>query len=75
MITRQTKSNQVCEKCGSHSLKARRTTYPIILGEKTINIERLSVKECTECHHQHPTPAGKEKIGRCIMTMMRLFDR
>ena len=77
MTTRQKRKLETCENCGSHSLKARRTNYPMTMGEKTIIIERLSLKECTVCHHQHPTKAGKEKIERCMMrmTMLMLFDQ
>lgn len=76
MTTRRKKKPETCVKCGSQFLKVRRTTYPVTMGEKTINIERVSLKECTVCHHQHPTKAGKEKIERCMMTMtmMMIFD-
>jgi len=77
MTTRQKKKPETCANCGSHLLKARRTNYPMTIGEKTIIIERLSLKECTVCHHQHPSKAGKEKIERCMMrmTMLMLFDQ
>jgi len=68
------KKSRSCEKCGSHSLKARRTTYPIKIGEKQLDVGRVSVRECLDCHHLMPTEAGKEKLGRCLMTFMNFMD-
>ena len=67
--------NNLCEKCNGDHLKARRTTYSVKIAGKTINIQRVSVKECLECHYLHPTKAGKEKIERCMMTVMSLFEK
>lgn len=61
-----------CEKCGSQNLKTHLTTYPMKLGAKQINVGRVSVKECLECHALMPTKAGKEKIARCTMAVMSL---
>ena len=64
-----------CEHCDGRNLKRRITTYPIRLGEKQINIGRVAVKECIDCHHLMPTAAEKEKIDRCFGTVVSLFDR
>ena len=68
------KAKQVCEKCGSKELKNRSTTYPMQLGERQINIGRVAVKECLECHFLMPTTAGKEKIGRCILSVYHMLS-
>jgi len=73
MKTIQKKKN-VCEECGGNNLKVRRTTYPVKIGEKQLDIHRVSVKECMECHHLMPTKAGQDKIERCMMTFMSLLD-
>lgn len=66
---------KVCEKCGSSNLKTHTTTYPMKLGAKQLNVERVWVKECMDCHDFKPTKAGEEKIERCVATFMRLFDK
>ena len=63
-----------CEQCGSQNLKARRVTYPVEIGEKQLDIKRVSVRECLECHALMPTQAGKEKINRCMMTFMEILS-
>ena len=68
------KHRETCEKCGSQNLKASRTMYPVHIGGKQLNIERVSVKECIDCHSIKPTKAGQEKIERCSMTFMFLLD-
>ena len=61
-----------CEKCGGKNLKAHLATYPMKIGPKQLNVERVSVKECMDCHTLEPTKAGKEKIARCTMTFMQI---
>ena len=70
------KFEKPCEKCGGKNIKTHLTTYPLKLDNKQINIERVSVKECMDCHKLNPTKVGQKKIERCMMTMafMTLFD-
>lgn len=68
-------SKKLCEKCGSQNIKAHRITYPINIAEKQLNIGRVSVRECMDCHDIKPTQAGEEKIARGTMTFMSLLDR
>ena len=65
---------QLCERCGSQNLKARIVTYPVQMGEKQINIGRVSVRECLDCNALMPTEKGKEKVGRNMMLMMGLMS-
>ncbi len=67
------KSGKSCEKCGSQNLKACRTTYPLQMGEKQINVGRVSVQQCLDCDALMPTKAGLEKIERCSMMTLMLF--
>jgi hypothetical protein len=67
------KSQKVCEACGGKNTKTYLTTYPIKMGERQVNVGRVSVRECIDCHAIKPTDAGQEKIGRCMMTCMSLF--
>jgi hypothetical protein len=68
------RSKKSCEKCGGQNIKTHLVTYPVKVGEKQINIGRVSVKECMNCHVLEPTKAGQEKIGRCMMTFMSMLD-
>ena len=68
-------SKQSCEQCGSQNLKNRVTTYPVKMGERQVNVGRVALKECLDCHCLMPTTAGKEKIGRCLGTLFNLFER
>lgn len=69
------KSGKICLDCGSQNIKCKQTQYPIKFGEKTIAVQRVSVRECLDCQTIKPTQAGEEKIGRCLMTFMSSFDR
>jgi YgiT-type zinc finger domain-containing protein len=64
---------RLCESCGGNNLKTHQTPYPFKMGDKQINVGRVSVKECMDCHFMEPTQAGKEKIGRCVMSFMSLM--
>jgi YgiT-type zinc finger domain-containing protein len=66
---------KTCEHCGSQNLKCKQTKYPVKFDEKTIEVQRVSVRECLDCHAMKPTQAGEEKISRCLMTFMSMFDR
>lgn len=63
-----------CEKCGGQNLKTHLATVPMNVGIKQLNVERVSVKECMDCNALMPTKAGQEKIDRCMMSFMLLFD-
>ena len=67
------KAKELCEKCGSQALKARLTTYPIKIEAKQLNVKRVSVKQCLDCHHLMPTLAGHKKIMRSMGAFMTLF--
>lgn len=73
MKTKKT-TDKLCEKCASQNIKTHLTEYPLKIGEKQINIGRVSVQECMDCHHLKPTKAGQEKIGRAMMGFMSLFS-
>jgi len=64
---------KVCEKCGSSNLKTKSTTYPVQMGERQMNIGRVSVKECQDCLSLHPTQKGEEKIERAMGAFSNLF--
>lgn len=64
---------RLCEECNSSNLKARLATYPIKIGEKQINVERVSVRECLDCHALIPTEKGDEKIKRCMMSIIDIM--
>jgi len=63
------KPDRLCEKCNSKNIKTHQTTYPVMLGEKQVNIGRVYVRECLDCHHIKPTKAGQEKVDRCAMSV------
>jgi hypothetical protein len=69
MKTRK-ENGKICEQCGSQNLKTHLTTYPIKMDTRQLNVGRVSVKECLDCHHLKPTKAGQEKIERCMMNFM-----
>jgi YgiT-type zinc finger domain-containing protein len=69
------KSVKLCEACGGENTKTHLTTYPIEIGEKQINVGRVSMRECMDCHAMTPTKSGKEKIGRCMITFMSVFGK
>lgn len=62
-----------CEKCGSQNLKTHLTSYPLKIEDKQLNVERVSVRECMDCHHLHPTLAGDKKIMRSMSAFIMLF--
>jgi YgiT-type zinc finger domain-containing protein len=61
-----------CNECGSQNLKTRQTVYPIEIGTRQLNVNRVYVRECMDCHATTPTPTGQEKISRAIMAFMML---
>ena len=69
------KSDKSCEHCGGQNIKSHSTTYPVILGEKQLNIGRVWVKECLDCNSMKPTKAGQEKIDRNTLVFMQLMCR
>jgi translation initiation factor 2 beta subunit (eIF-2beta)/eIF-5 len=64
-----------CERCGGQNSKSHSTTYPLTIGEKQLNIERVWVKECLDCNTMKPTKAGQEKIDRSVAAFMMLMFR
>lgn len=63
-----------CPLCQGAQFTRKITTYPLrILDGRQINIGRVAVQECENCHHLIPTKAGSEKINRCMATMAHLF--
>lgn len=67
------KSKKSCEKCGSQNLKTHQATYPVKVGSKQLNVGRVSVQECMDCHNMKPTKSGQDKIERCIASFMMIF--
>jgi hypothetical protein len=68
------KTDKSCEKCGGQNLKTRRVTYPIKMETRQIDVGRVSVQECMDCHNVKPTKAGQEKIERCVATFMEILE-
>jgi YgiT-type zinc finger domain-containing protein len=63
-----------CPLCHGAKFKKRITTYPLrTFDGRQINIGRVSVQECENCHHLIPTKTGNEKINRCMATMATIF--
>jgi YgiT-type zinc finger domain-containing protein len=57
---------RTCLQCGARNLKRHSTTYPLILPGQQINVARVQVDECSNCGHLMPTPAGQDKLQRCL---------
>ena len=72
---RPSKPKQVsCPLCQGTTFKKNITTYPMQMFDgRQINIGRVSVQECENCHHLVPTEAGSEKISRCMATIAAMF--
>lgn len=68
------KSGKLCESCGGQNTKTHLATYPVKMDKRELNVERVSVRECMDCHAIHPTQAGQSKIQRCMMTFMMFLD-
>jgi YgiT-type zinc finger domain-containing protein len=65
---------QSCPLCQGTTFKKKITTYPLrTFDGRQINIGRVAVQECDNCHHLIPTKAGSEKISRCMATMTQLL--
>lgn len=67
------KKKRICERCGSENLKARRASYPLKVGKRDIEVQRVSVRECLDCHTLMPTDVGQKKINRvrkCLWTSL-----
>ena len=71
----KTSINKLCEKCGSKNLKNSRTTFPIIVVGRQMNVGRVSVRECIDCYSITPTKAGLEKIERCTSVFLDLLTK
>ena len=67
------KLGKPCEECGGPNIKTHLTTYPLKMDKKQINVGRVSVRECMDCHAVIPTKAGLDKLGRCMMTFMSIL--
>lgn len=65
---------RTCQTCGARDLKRRSTTYPVILPGQQINVGRVQVDECGKCGHLMPTPAGQEKLRRCLQVFAGMLD-
>jgi hypothetical protein len=65
---------RTCQQCGARDLKRRSTTYPLILPGQQINVGRVQVDECGKCGHLMPTPAGQEKLQRCLHVFAAMLD-
>jgi YgiT-type zinc finger domain-containing protein len=63
-----------CPLCKATTFKRKMTPYPVQTADgRQINIGRVAVQECENCHHLIPTKSGYEKINRCLETMALLF--
>jgi hypothetical protein len=67
------KSGAPCKKCGSQNLTTHLTTYPLKIEDRQLNVERVSVRECMDCHYLEPTLQGDKKIMRAMSAFMMLF--
>jgi hypothetical protein len=72
-VKTNTKPGKSCKECGGKNVKTHLTTYPLKIDKKQINVGRVSVRECMDCHVLIPTKAGLEKLGRCMMTFMSIL--
>jgi hypothetical protein len=69
------KKPEKCEHCGGENLKSHPTTYPVVMGEKQVNIGRVWVRQCLDCNTMKPTKAGQQKINRNMLAFMELMLR
>lgn len=65
---------RTCQQCGARDLKRCSTTYPLILTGQQINVGRVQVDKCGECGYLMPTPAGQDKLHRCLHVFAALCD-
>ena len=65
---------RTCQQCGARNLKRRSTTFPLILPGQQINVARVQVDECSQCGHLMPTPAGQDKLQRCLHVFTGMLD-
>ena len=67
------KTNLKCNSCGHSTFKNKITTFPLqTFSGKVLNVGRVAVKECLNCHEIVPTSAGKEKLERCLNAFFSL---
>lgn len=64
---------KICQNCGGQNLKIHLSTYPVKMGDKQLNVGRVSIKEYLVCHFLMPTKAGQDEIGRCMIPFMSLL--
>ncbi|TDA25605.1 MAG: hypothetical protein DSO00_08505 [Archaeoglobi archaeon] len=67
------KNQILLRKDSSTEYTWKRTTFPLELNGKLINVGRVSVRECQQCHHLHPTEKGFEKLSRCLSVVASSF--
>ena len=65
---------RTCQQCGARDLKRRSTTYPLILPGRQINVARVQVDACSKCGHLMLTPAGQDKLQRCLHVFTGMLD-
>jgi YgiT-type zinc finger domain-containing protein len=66
------KSNS-CTNCNNAVLRKKTATFPVKLGERTIEVGRVAMNICDQCGAMIPTKAGKEKIERCVSNVKAMF--
>lgn len=69
------KKKKICEQCGSKNLKDRRATYPLKVGNRDVEVQRVSIRECIDCHAFMPTEVGQKKINRCTEVFVDLVRK
>jgi YgiT-type zinc finger domain-containing protein len=69
------KKKRTCEQCGSENLKARRASYPLKVGKRDIEVRRVSLRECLDCHKLMLTEVGQEKVNRCREVFVDLLRK
>ena len=63
-----------CPQCQGTTFTRKTTTYPIRIPDgRQLNVGRVAVHECANCHHLIPTKAGSEKYSRAMVAMAQLF--
>ncbi len=55
------KSGKSCEACGGQNTKTHLATYPVKMDERELNVERVSVRECIDCHAINQSNASRTR--------------
>lgn len=68
------KKKKICEQCGSENLKDRRATYPLKVGNRDVEVQRVSIRECIDCHAFMPTEVVLSRLCRAVEERCGMSD-